>query len=207
MGADFLLATPKSGIVDPDRNGSLIWKVSLTDTVAPTNGEIVFGGAADSQAIYLPLGDGGFVAVDLATGHILWRTQLESLDELGEPTPTGEYRTKQVCALASRRPRPPFPAPFLPAAGMASCAALSTADGKLLWQFNTNQRFKSVNKVATTGGSMGGPGAVVVNGMVYVGSGYARIGGGLPGNVLLAFSVAPSLRSEGSMRVGCFWRP
>ena len=35
---------------------------------------------------------------------------------------------------------------------------------------------------------MGGPGAVVAGGMLYVGSGYASFGTG-PGNVLLAFGV------------------
>jgi polyvinyl alcohol dehydrogenase (cytochrome) len=36
---------------------------------------------------------------------------------------------------------------------------------------------------------MGGPGPVVAGGMVYMSSGYANVGGGMPGNVLLAFSA------------------
>jgi hypothetical protein len=36
---------------------------------------------------------------------------------------------------------------------------------------------------------MGGPGPTVVGGTLYVGSGYANVGGGMPGNVLLAFSA------------------
>jgi polyvinyl alcohol dehydrogenase (cytochrome) len=67
--------------------------------------------------------------------------------------------------------------------------ALSTDDGKVLWQFNTAQDFKTVNGVAAKGGSMGGPGPVVANGMLFVGSGYANVGGGMPGNVLLAFAA------------------
>jgi polyvinyl alcohol dehydrogenase (cytochrome) len=38
------------------------------------------------------------------------------------------------------------------------------------------------------GGSLDGPGPVVVGGMLYVNSGYGFLGGA-PGNVLLAFSV------------------
>jgi polyvinyl alcohol dehydrogenase (cytochrome) len=45
-----------------------------------------------------------------------------------------------------------------------------------------------VNKVPGRGGSIDGPGAVVVNGMVFISSGYTR-NGGMPGNVLLAFVV------------------
>jgi len=67
--------------------------------------------------------------------------------------------------------------------------ALSTDDGKVIWQFNTAQDFKTVNELAAKGGSMGGPGPVVADGMLYVTSGYANVGGGMPGNVLLAFSA------------------
>jgi len=50
------------------------------------------------------------------------------------------------------------------------------------------QDFKTVNGVPAKGGSMGAPGVTIVNGMLYVPSGYANVGGGMPGNVLLAFS-------------------
>jgi len=42
--------------------------------------------------------------------------------------------------------------------------------------------------VKAHGGSLDGPGPVVVGGMLYVNSGYAFVGTA-PGNVLLAFSV------------------
>lgn len=44
-----------------------------------------------------------------------------------------------------------------------------------------------VNGVKAKGGSIDGPGAVVVDGMVFINSGYSRAGG-LPGNVLLALA-------------------
>jgi polyvinyl alcohol dehydrogenase (cytochrome) len=44
-----------------------------------------------------------------------------------------------------------------------------------------------VNEVPGRGGSLNGPGPVIVGGMVFVESGYAS--NGIPGNVLLAFSV------------------
>jgi polyvinyl alcohol dehydrogenase (cytochrome) len=45
-----------------------------------------------------------------------------------------------------------------------------------------------VNGVAARGGSLDGPGVVIAGGMLYVNSGYGAMGG-IPGNVLLAFSV------------------
>ena len=45
------------------------------------------------------------------------------------------------------------------------------------------QDYKTVNGVKGSGGAIDGPGPVVVNGMVFVNSGYMRFGGA-PGNVL-----------------------
>jgi len=65
--------------------------------------------------------------------------------------------------------------------------AYSTEDGKVLWEYDTIQDFKTVNGVKAKGGAIDGPGAIVIKGMVFVNSGYSRFGG-LPGNVLLAFA-------------------
>ena len=67
--------------------------------------------------------------------------------------------------------------------------AFSAADGKALWDFNTDREFDTVNKVTARGGSMGSAGATVANGMVFVGSGYIGFQNGVPGNVLLAFAL------------------
>ena len=64
--------------------------------------------------------------------------------------------------------------------------AYSTKDGSLLWTFDTNREFLTVNGVRARGASMNGPAPVVVNGMIYVNSGDYRA---RPGNVLLAFGL------------------
>ncbi len=64
----------------------------------------------------------------------------------------------------------------------------STKDGSLLWEYDTNRDFQTVNGVAAKGASISGPGPVVVGGMLYINSGYGALGG-RPGNVLLAFGV------------------
>ena len=65
--------------------------------------------------------------------------------------------------------------------------AFSTFDGRQLWQYDTTQKATTVNGVPGKGGSIGSAGAVVVNGMVYVTSGYVGFLNGQPGNLLLAF--------------------
>jgi polyvinyl alcohol dehydrogenase (cytochrome) len=67
--------------------------------------------------------------------------------------------------------------------------AYSTVDGKMLWEYNTAREHATVNGVAANGGSLNGPGPVVAGGMLFMNSGYAYLGFGAPGNVLLAFGV------------------
>ena len=64
--------------------------------------------------------------------------------------------------------------------------AFASEDGKIIWDFDTRREFTTVNGVAAKGGAIDGPGPVVVNGMLFMNSGYGRFGGA-PGNVLLAF--------------------
>ena len=64
--------------------------------------------------------------------------------------------------------------------------ALSTADGKVLWQYNTAHDYETVNGIVAKGGNMGQAGAAIAGGMVFIGSGYGTGNTGF-GNVLLAF--------------------
>jgi polyvinyl alcohol dehydrogenase (cytochrome) len=66
--------------------------------------------------------------------------------------------------------------------------AYSTKDGSILWDFDTAGPYETVNGVEARGGSIDGGGPGIAGGMVFVNSGYV-IWGGMPGNVLLAFSV------------------
>jgi len=125
----------------------------------------------------------------LDTGKVRWMQRLESLDNLGKPTVNGENRTKAGLRFGQSAAVTEIPGAVFTPGWDGFVRALSTADGKILWQFNTAQDFTCVNGVKCKGGSMGGPGVTVVDGMVYVPSGYANVGGGMPGNVLLAFSA------------------
>ena len=56
--------------------------------------------------------------------------------------------------------------------------AYSTKDGSILWTFDTNKEFPTVNGVKANGGGIEGPGAIVAGGMLFFNSGY----GGFVGN-------------------------
>ena len=58
----------------------------------------------------------------------------------------------------------------------------------MLWDYDTERPYETVNGVEARGGSIDGPGPAIGGGMVFVNSGYPTAGG-QPGNVLLAFSV------------------
>jgi polyvinyl alcohol dehydrogenase (cytochrome) len=64
----------------------------------------------------------------------------------------------------------------------------STKDGSLVWEYDTNRDFETVNGVPAKGASINGPGPTVAGGMLYINSGYGALGG-RPGNVLLAFGI------------------
>ena len=66
--------------------------------------------------------------------------------------------------------------------------AYSAGTGKVLWDTDTGREFPTINGQPAHGRSMDAAGPAVVNGKVFVNSGYGQWGG-MPGNVLLVFSA------------------
>jgi polyvinyl alcohol dehydrogenase (cytochrome) len=58
----------------------------------------------------------------------------------------------------------------------------------VLWDVDTAVEYATVNQVAANGGSLNHGGVTVVNGVLYVNSGYGRLFG-QPGNALIAFTI------------------
>ena len=116
-------------------------------------------------------------AVKIATGERVW---------FAPPVTPLCGRPARGCTAAQSAAITVIPGAVLSGAFDGGIRAYSTADGSILWQFDTNREFTTVNAVAARGGSLNGPAPVVVGGMVYVNSGDYR---GRPGNVLLAFSI------------------
>jgi polyvinyl alcohol dehydrogenase (cytochrome) len=172
-GRRLLLAGQKSGRVfahDPDRQGARVWTATLVKKVGEA--EILFGGAADDRTAYFGLDNGALVAVDIASGAQRWSTATASTSQ----------RRGLTAALTG------IPGVVFSGGQDGTLRAFSTDNGKMIWEYNTLQEFKTVNGFAGKGGSMGAPGPTVAGGMLFVGSGYPGLGNGMPGNVLLAFS-------------------
>jgi polyvinyl alcohol dehydrogenase (cytochrome) len=171
---DILVAGQKSGLVwglDPDKQGEILWK-SRNDLA---RSQIVFGGAMDRDTAYFAFRSGGVDAINIADGKERWYTEVTSPDDMAQH--------KGFSAAVSVIPGVVF------ASGLDGLLrAFSTTDGKELWQFNTAKDFDTVDGVKAHGGSIGSAGATIAGGMVFVTSGYTGFQGGVPGNVLLAFS-------------------
>ncbi len=179
-GKRILLAATKDGNVialDPDRNGAVVWHVNVAPPPVDNSffgrlGGIVWGGAADEKAAYYGLSAGAMVAVQLATGERLWFTSL---------APKGK-RISNAAATTG------IPGVVFVGGTDGKLHALSTADGKIVWEYDTAHPFDTVNKVPAHGGGIGSAGVTVAGGMMFVGSGYG-ITGSNSGNVLLAFAA------------------
>jgi polyvinyl alcohol dehydrogenase (cytochrome) len=178
-GRRILVAGQKSGNVwayDPDQQGAVVWKTALTSNTTEFGGKIVWGGAADDQAAYFGLGTGGIAAVQLREGERKWFTPLE-------PAPAVARHAGQDGPLTA------IPGVVFSGGWDGVLRALSSGDGRVLWEYNTVHEFDTVNRVVAKGGSMGAAGPVIVGGTLFTGSGYIGVKNGMPGNVLLAFSA------------------
>jgi polyvinyl alcohol dehydrogenase (cytochrome) len=184
-GRDLLVIGQKSGMafaLDPDRNGEVLWRYRAGQ--GGVLGGIEWGAAADAERAYFAVSDitapqpGGLHAVDLATGAVLWRA--------APSTPV--CGAGRGCNAAQSAAVTVIPGVVFSGSNDGALRAYSSENGGILWEFDTNREFVSVNGVAARGASMQGPGAAVADGMVYVNSGYGAFGG-RPGNVLLAFGI------------------
>ncbi|MBD8529986.1 MULTISPECIES: PQQ-binding-like beta-propeller repeat protein [unclassified Massilia] len=185
-GRELIVVGQKSGVayaLDPEREGALVWQYRAGSGGAA--GGIVWGSAALGETVFFPLSDiastapGGLHAVDAASGRRLWTTAP------GAPL-CGSVRY----GCNGAQPVGISVVPGLVFAGSVDGGfrAHASGDGRLLWEFDTNRDFETVNGVAAAGGSLIGSGPTVGAGMVFVNSGYGT-NGGRAGNVLLAFSI------------------
>jgi polyvinyl alcohol dehydrogenase (cytochrome) len=205
-GRRALVAGQKSGIIyglDPDKQGEILWQRRVGH--GSSMGGVQWGSAVDGKNVYAALSDvsmqpvavgtpgaqisfagtpfaldpkagGGLFALKLETGEIAWHTPHPGCGE------------KPGCSPAQSAAVTGIPGVVFSGSLDGHLRAYSTEDGRILWDADTVADFKTVNRVKAHGGSLDGPGPVIVGGMLYVNSGYA-FAGSTPGNVLLAFSV------------------
>jgi polyvinyl alcohol dehydrogenase (cytochrome) len=186
-GRQLVVAGQKAGVVvalDPDKQGQQVWRYRAGG--GSGLGGIQWGIAADRDRVYVPVAEiynpapGGLHAVDLATGSRAW------FAPPADPLPCG--RLSRSCSGAQFSAVTVLPGVVLSPSNDGAVRAYSTADGAVLWEFDTNRDFTTVNGVRARGGSMSGPAPVVAGGLLYISSGYGAFGL-RPGNVLLAFAA------------------
>jgi polyvinyl alcohol dehydrogenase (cytochrome) len=184
-GKDLLIAGQKSGIgyaLDPDKEGEIVWQYRAGR--GSTLGGIEWGVAADGNNAYFPVADanarpsGGLHAVNLMTGERAWFTAAPSPLNCGDPG--------RGCSGAQSAAITVIPGVVFSGSFDGGIRAYSTKDGSVIWHFDTNREFDTVNRIPGRGGSINGPATTVAGGMIYVSSGDYR---SRTGNVLLAFGV------------------
>jgi len=194
-GRRALVAGQKSGVVhaiDPDKQGEVLWQTRVGK--GGVNGGVQWGSAADQANVYVALSDlgrftvpnspatepdpkvgGGMFALRLDNGERVWYT----------PPPACGARKR--CSPAQSAAVSAIPGVVFSGSIDGHLRAFSTTNGAIVWDFDTVGPKKTVNEVPARGGSLNGPGPAIAGGMLFVESGYAA--NGIPGNVLLAFSV------------------
>jgi polyvinyl alcohol dehydrogenase (cytochrome) len=184
-GKDILVIGQKSGVgfaMDPDREGAIIWQYRAG--LGGALGGIEWGSAVDGEHAYFAISDitrpqpGGLHAVKLATGERAW---------FAAPPPV-KCSAGRGCSAAQSAAVTAIPGAILSGSNDGALRGYSARDGTIVWEFDTNREFPTVNGVPAKGASMLGPGPAVAGGMLYVNSGYGAFGG-RPGNVLLAFGI------------------
>jgi polyvinyl alcohol dehydrogenase (cytochrome) len=122
-----------------------------------------------------PSTGGGIFAFRLDTGEQTWHT------------PPASCGTRKRCSPAQSAPVSAIPGVVFSGSVDGHLRAYATADGKVLWDVDTAQTYDTVNGVPAHGGSLNVAGPAIAGGRLFVESGYVQ--NGMPGNVLLAFSV------------------
>ena len=198
-GTDRLFVGLKSGqalALDPDAPmKGKVW----TNRVGrgSIQGGIQFGMTYDGRRLYVPIADmknsmdksseerereagplrPGLYALNPATGELLWKN-----------TPDDVCFGREYCDPGILASIVGIPGAIFAGHMDGRIRAYDTETGRVLWNFDTSQPLPTLSGKAGIGGSVGGGGPVVHDGMVYVNSGYGLYFH-MPGNVLAAFSV------------------
>ncbi|MGR8920822.1 MAG: outer membrane protein assembly factor BamB family protein [Gammaproteobacteria bacterium] len=186
-GRRVLLAGQKSGVmhaIDPDNGGAILWQKRLSP--GGVLGGIEWGFAADDEHLYVPISDvwetraapghaGGLYKLRWADGAEVWNTPAAAPD---------------CVDIAGCNAGQPAAATLVPGVVFSPAMdghlrAYDVDSGKVIWDVDTKGDYDTVNGVPASGGSIKGAGVTVVDGWVYVSSGYGLFG--MPGNVFLAY--------------------
>lgn len=187
---DILVAGQKSGDVwglNPD-TGDQIWHTKAGR--GGNQGGIHFGMAAEGETVFVPMSDyddsmlpveesrPGLYAYNAWDGKMLWESPTENI--CGDRANCDPGISAAITAIEG----------IVFAGHMdGRLRAYDSQNGQVVWEIDTTQLTETLSGEIAHGGSMGGgSGPMIVNGMLYMNSGYGLYFH-MPGNVLLAFSV------------------
>ena len=188
-----LLAGQKSGDVygiDADRQGAVLWRTKVGR--GGIQGGIHFGMATDGVRLFVPISDmkdehggqvisepsrAGLYALDPLNGKVLWSAPA-----------TDQCAGREMCDHGISAAITAIPNAVLAGHMDGHLRAYDSASGRILWDVDTTQEWKTVSGATARGGSFGGgAGPMVVGGKVFAVSGYGMYFH-MPGNVLLVFA-------------------
>ena len=157
-------------------------------------GGVQWGSAADPSNVYVALSDMGRIPIpnsganmpDPEAGGGMFALRLDNGQRVWY-TPPPACGARERCSPAQSAAVSAIPGVVFSGSVDGHLRAYSTTNGAILWDFDTVRSYETVNSVPARGGSLNVGGPAIAGGMLFVNSGY--INNGIPGNVLLAFSV------------------
>lgn len=190
-GRDMLIAATKGSVVfglDPDRGGEVIWETRVGRGGAL--GGVHWGMTTVGDRVYVPVSDRGtgldgahpsqpgLHAIDMRTGEVKWYAE-----------------APERCQEGVRGCIEAYSAPASSAADVIWSGSLNghlfahdAATGKLIWEYDSNRSYETINQVEARGGAMDATGPVFSGDYMIVNSGYATFGQ-MPGNTMLVFRL------------------
>ena len=179
--------------IDAEKHDERLWENRVGR--GSIQGGIQFGMASDGKRLYVPIADmkqtydassaereaaeprPGLYALDPVTGKQLWARPANDV-----------CNGREFCDPGILASIAAIPGAIFAGHMDGRIRAYDAADGDVLWEFDSSEEIKTVSGGTGQGGSVGGGGPVIHDGMVYVNSGYGLYFH-MPGNLLLAFSV------------------
>lgn len=183
-GREVLVIPQKSGLaysLDPANAGAVLWQYRAGPGSAIGG---IWGAAVAEGVAYVAVGGyqfderGGVHGIDAETGARLWFTPPQPLLCAAGPG----------CSASQSAAVTAIPGAVFSGSADGGMRAYAAQTGEILWTFDANRTFETVNGVEANGASFDGAGPVVAGGVLYM---LAGSGGfvGRPGNVLLAFEI------------------
>jgi polyvinyl alcohol dehydrogenase (cytochrome) len=187
-GKDILVSGSKSAKVhafDPDAKGKHLWSVTLGQG---SSGNPIWGLAADRAHVYAgtpsaglkPGTQGGFSAIDLATGKVAWRIEA--------PTPVCSWGAAG-CLHTQTAAAAVIPGVAFSGAMDGHLRGYDTGSGKILWDFDCVQTFDAVNGVKAFGGNLDSSPEVIADGTLFLNAGNSALSSPRHGDAVLAITV------------------